>query len=71
MAEELNDRTLLARIDERTSHLLGQVEKIEEMIAREYVRQAEFTPVRNIVYGMVAVILLTVLTAIVMIVVKK
>lgn len=51
-----------------------RLESIEKSVDVQFIRkdyfEAVFTPVRNIVYGMVGTILLLVLTAIVYIVVK-
>lgn len=42
-----------------------QVESLREDIEKKYVTKIEFTPVKSIVYGLVALILMSVATAIV------
>lgn len=51
-----DDSTLLARLDERTK---GIAEDIAEMrkASENYVTKAEFSPVRSLVFGAVALIL--------------
>jgi hypothetical protein len=53
-----DERSLLARVDERTKSI---AEDIAEMKAASagYVTHAEFAPVRALVFGAVGVILLT------------
>ena len=66
-----NDSKLLSRIDERTIDILRRVESIERAQREEYVTHEEFQPVKLIVYGMVSVILLSVLGAIITLIVNK
>ena len=69
---------LLHRIDERTNLLMGKFQEIREELHEHrekmnssYVSQGEFAPVRNIVYGIVSTILLSVLGSIIALVVAK
>ena len=57
-------------IDVKLDYIQRDVAKINEKLDHEYVTKEEFMPVKNIVYGMVGVILLTVLGAIVALVIK-
>ena len=66
--------TLLARIDERTKRLETEIGRLEAEIARQaetYVTKAEFWPVRTIVYGGVAAVLLAIVGAIISLVVLR
>lgn len=55
-----NSQELLIRVDERTSSMQEDIAEIKANSAN-YVTQAEFAPVRAIVFGAVAFILVTVL----------
>lgn len=55
-----NQNDLLARLDERMGHVIAKLENIEE----KYVTRDEFAPVRAIVFGAVALILLAFMGAI-------
>lgn len=48
----------------------GKLDKLAENIERKYVTKTEFTPVKQIVYGLVSLILLTVVAAVIATVVK-
>lgn len=67
---------LLHRIDERTNVLntkinevKGELHDLRAMIDNKYVSRDEFTPVKNIVYGMVSMLLAAILGAVVHIVI--
>ena len=49
-----SDAALLARIDERTKKIQEDLTKLEKTVQRQYVSQAEFKPVKLVVYGIVA-----------------
>jgi len=55
-----NSQELLIRVDERTSSMQEDIAEIKANSAN-YVTHAEFAPVRSIVFGGVAFILVTVL----------
>lgn len=55
-----NSQELLIRVDERTSAMQEDIAEIKANSAN-YVTQTEFAPVRTIVFGAVAFILVTVL----------
>lgn len=61
---------LLARLDERTAALVLSVEEIKQKMEKHYVSINEFTPVKNLVYGMVGLILVAFIGALVTLVVK-
>jgi hypothetical protein len=60
---KLGNGRLLARIDERTANMALRIERIEKLIADDYVTRAEFMPVRWISYGLVGTVLFAVLGA--------
>ena len=69
---------MLNRIDERTTLLIGKLGELNEEIHilkktldKTYVTQAEFTPVKNLVYGVTSVIMLSVFGALIAIVINK
>jgi len=53
--------TLVARIDERTKNTATQVKKINDHLETNYVTQKEFAPVQKLVYGLVGVVMLSVI----------
>lgn len=58
---------LIVRIDERTNVLLNEIRTIKETT----VTKAEFTPVRSLVFGLVALIMSSVVIALVSLVVVR
>lgn len=79
--DKLESNELLARIDERTMRsekdlvelkesFKKEMSDLRESLQKEYVTSKEFLPVRNIVYGMVSVILVAVLTGVIALVVR-
>lgn len=68
---------LITRVDERTAaikekveSLKQKIESLESELSSTYVTQDQFTPVKSVVYGIVSIILTSVMTAIVYLVVK-
>lgn len=61
------DRELLTRLDERTSLIWERMQQYE----KQYITRTEFWPVKSIVYGGAAVVMLGVMTAVVGLVVLK
>ena len=59
-------KEILARIDERVSHIWDKIENLEE----DFVHKHEFEPIKKAVYGVVALILTTVILAVVGLVIK-
>lgn len=61
----------LARVEEKVSSISAEVKELKSDVARNFVTHEEFAPVRAIVYGMVALVLVSVMGAILILVVKK
>jgi tetrahydromethanopterin S-methyltransferase subunit B len=61
---------LLSRLDERTASLVTAVNDIKEKMEKHYVSVNEFTPVKNLVYGMVGIILMAFVGAIITLVIR-
>ncbi len=55
----------VATIKTEIIHLKTGQDEIKELVSKQYVTQSEFNPVKLIVYGMVGIILVTVLTSII------
>ena len=60
----------VAKIDERTKGLVSTVDKIEDNLSKKYVTQDEFKPVKALMYGLVGVILTSVMGSIILLVLK-
>ena len=67
---ETTENAMLARIDERTSTLVRDIEEIKEALNAKYVTHAEFDPVKKLVYGMVGLVMVAVVGALISLVVK-
>lgn len=52
-----NLSSLFARLDERTRHMEEHLATLVHRMERDYVIQADFLPVKRLVYGLVAIIL--------------
>ena len=63
--------SLLARIDERTIATSNAVLEIKSKMETHYVTQNEFRPVKSIVYGLVGLILTSVVIALIAMVVVR
>lgn len=61
---------ILAIIELNIEYIKEEVIKVVEKVDKDYVTKTEFTPVRNIVYGMVGVILVAVLGALLKFIIK-
>lgn len=64
------NEVLLARIDERTKRLEEDFIDLKSQFTSNYVTKEEFSPIKNLVYGGVGLILVSVLTAVLYLVVK-
>lgn len=64
------DRTTLAVIQNDISYIKKQLDTIDTKVGNTYVTKDQFEPVRNLVYGVVTVILVSVIGAVVALVVK-
>ena len=67
---KINTRILL-RLEGRVIALERDVHEIKERLTRDYTPLASFSPVQKIVFGFVAVMLVTVATAMVALVIKR
>lgn len=65
------DRREKSGIEVKIDYIIDRVKDIEDKLERHYVSQDEFKPVRSIVYGMVALMLTAVVTAMVAMVLKS
>lgn len=63
--------TQLAIIQTDLNHIKNDVTEVKTKLEENYVTHTEFTPVKNVVYGLVAVILTTVVGALVTLVLIK
>lgn len=69
--DEVGILTDIGIIKSEVSAVKKIVDEIKKMIEEKYVTKIEFEPIKKIVYGMVAVILGTVLVAIIALVVAR
>lgn len=65
MPPKLNNEIEVALIKQALLDIKAQVTKMDTKLDSNFVTKEEFGPVKNIVYGMVAVILLAVIAALV------
>lgn len=63
--------TSIAVILTKVEYIETEVKEIKKKLESEYVTQDEFDPIRRVVYGMVGLVLLSVLGAIVALVLRK
>lgn len=71
MALNEDESKLLARIDERTLHVMGTVKQLADIVEAGYVTKQEFAPVKNVIFGMVSFILISVLGAVIALVIMR
>lgn len=64
----LNTKLEVLQID--IGYIKTALDKIENIINEKYVTRIEFEPIRNLVYGVVSLILMTVIGAILMVIIK-
>jgi len=55
--KEIEDRVQLAEIKKDVNYIIREVSEIKALIADKYVTMDEFLPIKNIVYGVVGLIL--------------
>jgi hypothetical protein len=70
-SELRNLRGELGRLREELERLREEIKELRNESVDSFVRHEDFRPVRNLVYGLVAVIMLAVITAIVGLVVRR
>lgn len=63
--------TQIARIDERTVRMAQDMADVKTTLQQDYVTQDQFEPVKKLVYGLVSLILITVVGAILALVIVK
>ena len=51
-------------LTERIDHLIGRLDKFEELAETRFVTRTEFTPVQKLVYGGVGIVLSMVIAAV-------
>ena len=68
--DKLDPAVLLGRIDERTLGLQKQLKEINDSLRTNYVQHEEFEPVKKLVYGLVAVIMSSVLIGLLALILK-
>jgi hypothetical protein len=71
MNKETTDKVKLAVIQKDLEYIKCSVEEIKGKLDKEYVTQDEFTPVKNIVYGIVGLILTSVVGALITLILKQ
>lgn len=69
--EKFSIESNLAVLLEKVERIEIDIAEIKETIKKDYVSQGEFRPVKNIVYGLVGIILTAVIGAIISLVVRK
>ena len=60
---------LLIRIDERTGRLQAELKQLGDKISTYYVRKEEFEPIKRLIFGLVAVVLMAIVAAVLRIVI--
>lgn len=60
----------LAVLDAKLSHVRDDVTEIKDILRGEYIRREEFAPVKQVVFGLVAVIMLAVVGALVTLILR-
>jgi hypothetical protein len=61
----------IGMVSESVKYIKEKVEKIEEKLEKDYVTQEAFAPVKNVVYGLVGLILVAVIVAVLALVIRK
>lgn len=65
-----SEETTIALVNQKVDFLLKEVEEIKLKLEQQYVSQDQFLPVRNVVYGLVTLILVGVVGALIALVIK-
>lgn len=66
-----NDAVDIARIGEKVIYIQKTVTEMNDKLDAHYVTKDQFEPVRNLVYGMVGIILTAVVVAIIKLIIMK
>lgn len=67
---DLNDRTNIALLQQDIGYIKEKVASIDLKLEKDYVTREEFEPIKRIVYGMVGIIMTSVLLAIILLVIR-
>lgn len=68
MTEERREQT---GVEVKLEFIIRELDEIKAKLEHNYVTEDKFTPIRNIVYGMVALILTSVCGALIALVIKQ
>lgn len=71
MNKESTDKVKLAVIQKDLEYIKANVDDIKHKMEQDYVTQEEFKPIRNIVYGMVSIVLTGVVGALLALIIKQ
>ena len=71
MNKNNNSKVQIAVMATNVENIKNDVKDIKDKLQNDYVSQTEFKPIRNIVYGMVGLILTAVIIALVSLVILK
>ncbi len=65
------ERRAQSGVEVKLEFIIKELDEIKAKLEHNYVSQEQFLPVRNIVYGMVSIILVSVCTSLIYLVVKQ
>lgn len=68
MTEERRQQT---GVEVKLEFIIKELDEIKAKLEKNYVSMEQFNPVRNIVFGMTAIVLTSVFTALIYLVIKK
>lgn len=68
MTEERRQQT---GVEVKLGFIIKELDEIKSKLEKNYVSMEQFNPVRNIVFGMTAIVLTSVFTALIYLVIKK
>jgi hypothetical protein len=71
MIKQVSIQTELAVIKTDIGYIKSEVSEIKKLVQEQYVLKSEFEPVKKIVYGLVSIILVSVVGAVVTLVLRK
>ncbi len=63
--EDYNDSTKIAVVEQDIKYIKEKINAVDEKISKHYVTKEEFDPIKNIVYGVVSLILIAVVGALI------
>ena len=56
---------------QKIEHITSEVSEIKRLLETQFVRSSDFAPVKNLVYGMVSILLTGVLAGLVALIIKR